>query len=79
VLTAAVSLANTLAEEGGWERAAELEKAALDGFDAAGMTQHPSRVLVARNLADTRARAVGRTPSADAYPRADIDVELPGV
>lgn len=79
VLAAAVNLANTLVEQGDWRLAARLEADTLDGFDAAGMAQHPNRDLAAHNLAETRARAGGSSPPPDAPPRADIDLELPGV
>jgi tetratricopeptide (TPR) repeat protein len=79
VLVAAASLAGTLVAHGRLDEAARLEEDVLDGFDAVGMTQHPSRELVAGNLADTRARAAGRALPPEAAPRPDIDLELPGV
>lgn len=76
-LAAGSSLAGTLAVIGELEEAAELEETTLEGFDELGLTQHPYRELVARNLAVLDA-AVGTGSRTDDLLRSDIDLELPG-
>jgi tetratricopeptide (TPR) repeat protein len=79
VCAADIALANTLVELDETDRAKELEQAAQTRYDQLGMTQHPDRELVTRNLAYTLAQQshdVG--PSNVTARRADVDLEIPG-
>ncbi|MEO3813816.1 FxSxx-COOH system tetratricopeptide repeat protein [Sphaerisporangium sp. B11E5] len=77
-IAARVALANTLVLQGRLEEAAALEEAARVAFGDAGLPGHPDAALLARNIADTRARLRGAAP-ADPLARADIDLEIPGL
>ncbi|MFC6086393.1 FxSxx-COOH system tetratricopeptide repeat protein [Sphaerisporangium aureirubrum] len=77
-IAARVALANTLVLMGRTDEAAALEEAARVAFGDAGLPGHPNAALLARNIADTRARLRGESP-ADPLARADIDLEIPGL